>query len=1011
MTKPCNCCSRKARKVYKPARFIVICAGHYRWARPWPLIFYCLCRFWFISRLPAALFSFFPAPGTVGRRANKSRVPEKPSFHDLKNSLSHFVENPGEYGFLLALFWLLLSEAIVPLRAADKLSWPPITSQNRPWVWWWWPGSAVDTTNIARQLQLFRDAGLGGVQVTPIYGVNGWESHYLPYLNPDWMRIMGFTVREAHRLGLGVDMTLGTGWCFGGPTVSDHDANASVVVKTFDLSPGERLNERFDRKTTQALVAFGPEGKIIDLTDSITTNGEVFFSPPGDGVETNIMLPKTWKIYAISQQPSGQKVKRAAPGGAGWMLNPFYPQAMSNWLGWFDQAFAGYNGPKPRAVFQDSYEYQSDWSPDFFAQFEKLRGYKLQMMLPALFGDETNDETARVKSDYRETVSDLLAEKTAPIWIDWAHRHRFTTIYQAHGSPANWLDLYADADVPETEMFHTDRNPLISKFASSAAHVAGRKLVAAETGTWLSEHFTVTLAELKYLADDMFISGVNHIYYHGCCYSPEEAAWPGWLFYASTEMNPHNSIWHDVPALNTYIARCQSVLQSGKPDNDILLYWPITDLWNNPHGRLPTMTVGDTRWFDGQPIGAAAKELWQRGYVFDYVSDRQLAAAKMTQGKIRVPGGDYWVVIVPACELMPVPTLTELIALAKAGATVIFESHLPADVPGWGHLAKRRARFKELLAEIKPAKTGDHLQEARLGSGRILVGDAEVALKLAGVAREPMTDHAGLFFVRRSFDEGWQYFIANRHGQALDGWVTLGRSAESVAIFDPMTGNAGMAAVRHLNGQTQVYLQLQPGASLILRAFAERKINGSAWTYWQTNGPATEITGVWNVKFIQGGPELPDSFQTAKLTSWTELGDTNTRRFAGTALYTIILDTPAPAGGSCFLNLGQVCQSARVRLNGKDYGTLITPPFGVVVDNLKPEDNRLEVEITNVSANRIRDLDRRHVRWKIFHDINFVNINYRPFDAANWPLTDSGLLGPVTLTPVAIADIATGSNQ
>ena len=93
-------------------------------------------------------------------------------------------------------------------------------------------------------------------------------------------------------------------------------------------------------------------------------------------------------------------------------------------------------------------------------------------------------------------------------------------------------------------------------------------------------------------------------------------------------------------------------------------------------------------------------------------------------------------------------------------------------------------------------------------------------------------------------------------------------------------------------------------------------------------------------------------------------------------------------------------QSARVRVNGKDYGTLITPPFRVVVDDLKPTGNTLEVEVTSVTANRIRDLDRRGVKWKTFRDINIVDINYKPFDASNWPLTDCGLLGPVTLTPV-----------
>jgi hypothetical protein len=169
---------------------------------------------------------------------------------------------------------------------------------------------------------------------------------------------------------------------------------------------------------------------------------------------------------------------------------------------------------------------------------------------------------------------------------------------------------------------------------------------------------------------------------------------------------------------------------------------------------------------------------------------------------------------------------------------------------------------------------------------------------------------------------------------------------------------------------------------------------------WQPSGQSGEITGEWKVKFIQGGPMLPADCQTTKLASWTTFPDTNCQAFAGTARYEITFNAPDSAGKHYFLNLGDVRQSARVRLNGKDYGTLIAPPFRVVVDNLEPTGNKLNVEVTNVSANRIRDLDRRHFRWKYFYDINFVNIDYEPFDASDWPLADSGLLGPVTLTPV-----------
>jgi hypothetical protein len=152
------------------------------------------------------------------------------------------------------------------------------------------------------------------------------------------------------------------------------------------------------------------------------------------------------------------------------------------------------------------------------------------------------------------------------------------------------------------------------------------------------------------------------------------------------------------------------------------------------------------------------------------------------------------------------------------------------------------------------------------------------------------------------------------------------------------------------------------------------------------------------VKFIEGGPVLPKPFQTAELASWTVLGDDEARRFSGTARYTLRFDAPSAAQAKHWgLNLGQVIQSARVRLNGSELGTLFAPPYSIDLNNLKPKGNLLEVEVTGTSANRIRDLDTRGVKWKIFYDINIVNRAYKPFNAAGWAIADQGLIGPVTL--------------
>jgi len=104
------------------------------------------------------------------------------------------------------------------------------------------------------------------------------------------------------------------------------------------------------------------------------------------------------------------------------------------------------------------------------------------------------------------------------------------------------------------------------------------------------------------------------------------------------------------------------------------------------------------------------------------------------------------------------------------------------------------------------------------------------------------------------------------------------------------------------------------------------------------------------------------------------------------------------------LTLGRVAESARVKLNGRELGVLFASPFAIETGPLRPKGNTLEVEVTNVSANRIRDLDRRGVEWKIFRDINFVGIDYKPFTASQWPVRESGLIGPVALQPVTNRD-------
>ncbi len=901
----------------------------------------------------------------------------------------------------LALAAAAPAAAQAPARhPAGPLAWPAPTRDARPWTRWWWLGSSVDSAGVSAQLAELAAAGFGGVEVTAIYGVRGVEP--VPYLSPRWVGLLAHTVAEARRLGMRVDAPPGAGWRAGGPFVAAADANASLRLTADTVAGGATWRADAAGGRVEAATAVADDGRTAAVA---AAGGAPRWTAPAG----------RWTVYAAATRPSGDRVKRPAPGGEGHAVDVFSRAAVRRYLDAHGARTAALPRGALRAVFHDSFEYTGDGSAELFAEFRRRRGYDLAGELPALAGRGGADRVARVKSDYRQTLDEMLLDHFVRPLADWAHARGSLSREQAHGSPGNLLDLYAAADVPETEIFGAvggrDADPLVWKFASSAAHVAGRPLASAEAFTWLGEHFQSSLADVKRAADQLFVAGVNHLVYHGTAYSPPSAAWPGWQFYASSEFNPRNAIWRDLPALNAYVERVQAVLQAGRPDEDVLLYWPVWDSWHDTAGTRVDFRVHAPDWLHARPVGRAAAALRSAGYGFDYVSDRLLAGRVTARaGRLRAGDAEYAAVLVPRAEHVPPATLARLVALAGAGATVLFEGGVPADVPGLARLDARRAELAATARRIAlgaPDSAG--VRRAAVGRGRVLVGPSAAALAAAaGVRREAMVDLPGVHFVRRRTAAGREYFVA--HGgaadaPAVDGWVPLAAPAAAVAIMDPTTGRAGLAETRAgAGGATEVRLQLAPGESVVLRAF-DGPTRAPAWAYPRPAGPPAALAGPWEVAFVDGGPARPAGFRSDTLAPWTGRGDAEADRFAGTARYTLRFDAPAGAGAGAgvLLDLGRVAESARVRLNGRSLGTLVAPPFRVGAGPLRPAGNVLEVEVTNLSANRVRDLDRRRVAWKIFEDINFVGVDYRPFDAAGWPVRPSGLLGPVTVTPLAPA--------
>jgi hypothetical protein len=220
-------------------------------------------------------------------------------------------------------------------------------------------------------------------------------------------------------------------------------------------------------------------------------------------------------------------------------------------------------------------------------------------------------------------------------------------------------------------------------------------------------------------------------------------------------------------------------------------------------------------------------------------------------------------------------------------------------------------------------------------------------------------------------------------------------------ILDPQTGNYGLAQTEANNDKIKVRVQIDPGNTLFLQTSKGKILNSRNWKYIESEGVPIVISGKWKLKFTNGGPVLPKSQTLTSLISWTTLSDENARSFSGSGEYSITFQLTAKSADDYVLDLGDVRESARVWVNGKEAGILWHVPFKVSIGQyLKKGNNTLRIEIVNLMANRIIDLDKRKVEWRKFNEINFVDLYYKPFDASNWEPMASGLLGPVTITPV-----------
>ncbi len=826
-------------------------------------------------------------------------------------------------GLLAAVF--LLSGKSYAGDLARGFIHPP--ADARPMVRWWWFGGAVTDDELAREIRAMKSGGFGGFEIQPVYplAIDGQIPGVAntPYLSETFLKHVSFANATGRAEGMRVDMTLGSGWPFGGPWITPELASSSIKLNKISL-PANATHADIPALTAgQAIVAA--------FLGNDMAHAEPVDAKAGAFTTTAASTDRT--LFVLMQTPTGQQVKRPTIGAEGYVLDHMNEAAVQKHVETVGEPLLrAFGDTPPYAVFSDSLEvFGADWSGDVIPQFQKRRGYDLTPHLLELFQDGPNSEA--IRRDWGLTLNELVEERYLTTINSWAAAHHTKFRAQVYGTPpvtmsSNRLVALPEGENPDWRSFTTLR------WASSANHAYGNIVTSAESWTWLhGGAFRATPLDIKAEADTLVLSGVNQFVAHGWPYSPPQVPEPGWAFYAAAVFNDHNPWWGVMPDITAYLQRVSFVMRQGTPEADIAVYLPEDDALAEMKPGQATINGAMNRFV----TTGLTTQILDAGYAFDYVDAESL----------KEKGVQHKVLILPHVSRLAPETCRRIADFSKAGGIVIAVDRLPDSGAGWTHLDADTAAVKAMSAEVFPRGA---VAENQLGA------TLKTAIKPDLTGAPP-----GVGFVHRHLTDGDLYFLANTTNQAVTLPLAFRAQTKQAQSWEPRSGEA-----HAFSPGTPVTLQPYESRIFVFGAAADAPVVAEL----HEKLAKTALSGGWTIA-LPGQPAKP--LQTPG--DWA--ADPATQHLSGTAVYnrTLKLTAAQVKAGQIMLDFGKgtptppqgprqpgtsaaltppVREAAEIFVNGQRAGALWTAPFTVSLKGLvHPGDNALEVRVSNTAINAL----------------------------------------------------------
>ena len=896
---------------------------------------------------------------------------------------------------------------------------PP--AEARPFVRWWWNGDQVTKNELARELDVLHEAGIGGVEINPI-GMPAWSKdiggHSLEWLGREWCEMVAFVSGEAAERGMVTDMIVGSGWPFGGEFLDDGQINQRVTVHRIPCEGGCRIDfgaEDFLRlaadarkgrssrqgKSRQVLfVELVPKGvreasQVVDLTKAFNRSGRlVTVVPEGE-------YDLVWGVLHTGVR----KVTHGAPGASGYVMDHYRREVTLAYLERLS-AISRYTGLPLnrllRALFCDSIELAgANWTPGMDRIFEKRYGYPLTPYLPFVFAAASytggypaddcsegfRDTLRRVRFDFNNLLVEVLLENFSQTFQDFCSRHGVLCRLQSYGAP--WLPGLMRGnmipDIPESNNWiyttdmtasHWDWNKrhgymIWNLYASAAGNLTGRSIVSCESMTNTAGVFMTSLDEIK-LHDDMnFITGINHSVLHGYNYSPPEAGFPGWIRYG-TWFSERNPWWPYFPLWVDYNARLSYLFQHSRSRKTFAILPPQGDVWSD-YGlaRTPFQV---RPWYCFQ--------LWEAlsrcGTSCDYIAENIVQGADTKNGKLAFGPMNYEVVVLCDVQSVAPATARALSDFVRNGGTLVVVGRIPSRSLSMTDVPRGDAEVRRLFAELEadfpdrfvvtaPPRDKDHLSDW-----------TAALMERTGVQPDVRMPDAGhVYQMRKCVDGRDIYFFVNADRvRTADFVAEFPLEGKTPWIWCPETGKRSV----YPHDGNRLSIVLKPSGSLLL-VFEQGHTEGPAYGPISVAGERiATLDGTWKVRFDPlGGEDFEMDFD--RLPDLSLSDDLRLKGFAGTAVYETRFDAPAETR---YIDLGSVNKGVtEVFLNGRRVGVnWYGRPVFDVSGMLKEKSNILRVKYVSVVNNYCKTLvgDATAMKW-----------------SGRNPWLPNGLTGPVSL--------------